>query len=309
MFSKGLDEHFLRHLNAEYERGGWWRAIASDTNLFIAIRDRSLNVYSKGASLLRLWMEGEQLVGETHYKYLLRPDAPKPNVRVVDGKAQITNPSQLFLCDIGDVLALKRASAVYVGEEKVGVHRIAMENRNVIDLEVGFGLDSVRDADPSINKIDFAALQSNVTDAEVELIFYEAKLFTNQEIRAKGDAAPPVFEQIERYEKVLAGNRNTVEHAYRTVCGNLAALLGVRDRYSATLDTMRRLADWEAPLRLDQSVRLVVFGFGADELNGEIWKRHQKKLADKFKGRLLIKGSSNGFTKGISAPWSSETTN
>ncbi len=304
MFNRGIDERFVQRLNAEYERGSWWRAIASDSSLFIAIRHGYLSVYSKGASLLRLWLDGERLVGETHYKYLLRPDAPKRNVRVIDGKAQIINPATLFLSDIGDVRALKRASAAYVGEEKAGVHKIAMSNRNVIDLEVGFGLDSVHDA-ASINKIDFAALQPDFNGTEVELAFYEAKHFTNQEIRAQCQAPPPVFEQIERYEKVLADNREAIEHAYPTVCGNLTALMGVRDRYSATLDTMRKIADRKTPLRVNKdkrAVRLVIFGFGADELKGEIWEPHYKKLVERFEDRLLIKGSTNGLTKGISVP-------
>lgn len=41
-FNRGLDECFVRQLNAEYERG-WWRTIVSDSELVVAIRPRELS--------------------------------------------------------------------------------------------------------------------------------------------------------------------------------------------------------------------------------------------------------------------------
>jgi hypothetical protein len=69
-FKRGISQPFVDRLNDEYDAEGWWKAIADDRELFIAIRDGYINVYWKGNSLLKLWQAGNDLVGEIHYKYL-----------------------------------------------------------------------------------------------------------------------------------------------------------------------------------------------------------------------------------------------
>src|SRR3546814_8582238 len=73
-FKRGINEAFIKRLNAEYELGGWWAAIADDSSLFVAIRDNYISVYSGGNSLLELRLVNDELIGRTHYKYLLKPD-------------------------------------------------------------------------------------------------------------------------------------------------------------------------------------------------------------------------------------------
>lgn len=70
-FKRGLSADLVESLNEEYERGGWWKALADDPQLFIAVRDDYLNVYWKGNSLIRLFLQNGRLVGEVHYKYML----------------------------------------------------------------------------------------------------------------------------------------------------------------------------------------------------------------------------------------------
>ncbi len=67
------------------------------------------------------------------------------------------------------------------------------------------------------------------------------------------------------------------------------------------LDTMEDIAAGKKPVRVNGAIRLVVFGFDFDELKGEIWKRHHEKLSKELADRLLIRGTTSGFTKGISA--------
>lgn len=141
-FKRGISQQFVDRLNAEYKAGGWWRAIADDRELFVAIRKDYLNVYLNGNSLLKLWQEGNQLVGETHYKYLLAPETARPYVKVVGGKALIDEAAALFTSDLSDLAALKRAAKAYSGDEKKGVHQIAMSNPNVIDVEIAFGSEN-----------------------------------------------------------------------------------------------------------------------------------------------------------------------
>ena len=75
-FGRGLDQGFVKKLNELYDQSdSWWRALVDDDDLFLAVRDNYINVYYLGCSLLKLtWKPGSgDVVGETHYKYLLRP--------------------------------------------------------------------------------------------------------------------------------------------------------------------------------------------------------------------------------------------
>ena len=299
-FNHGIDEGFVKKLNAEYERGGWWRSMAADPDLFIAIRDRYVNVYWNGSSLLKLTLDGEQLVGETHYKYLLRNDTRKPYVRVDDGVVKLPDAAALFHADLSDVAALKQAAAAHVGEEKAGVHQIVLSNPNVVDVEVTFGMEGNGEKAPATRRIDFAALRPATGGAEI--VFYEAKLFSNKEVRANGDTPPPVAGQIEGYRRLLVQHAPSVERSYRKVCGNLAALQGVRDRYAASLDLMGRLTSGQAGLNVSEAVSLVVFGFDRDQRDGQVWGAHRAKLEAALGERLLLKGDPQKFTRGISAP-------
>lgn len=299
-FSRGIDLHFVDRLNDEYERGGWWRAIVSDPDMFIAIRGGYLNVYWNGNSLLKLALDGDRLVGETHYKYLLRPDLPKPYVPVDGGVAVLPDASALFIGDVSDVAALKRAAAPYAGDEKAGVHRIVMSNPNVLDVEVAFGVNGDGEAAPSTRRIDFAALRTAADGAEI--VFYEAKQFANKEVRAGGETFPPVVGQMEGYRALVAEHAGALERSYRAVCANLVGLHGVRDRYAASLDLMSRLAAGDAALHVSEAVWLVLFGFDADQRDGKVWVGHRRKLEAALGNRLLLKGDPQGFTRGISTP-------
>ena len=299
-FNHGIESRFVNRLNAEYERGGWWRALASDPDLFIAIRDGYLNVYKGGNSLLKLTLDGDRLAGETHYKYLLRPDSRKPYVPVDNGVVKLPDAAALFHADLSDIPALKRAAAAYVGDEKAGVHRIVLSNPNVVDVEVAFGIEGNGEEGPSTRRIDFAALHPTADGAEI--VFYEAKAFANKELRAAGDTPPPVVGQIEGYRNLLAEHADALARSYRAVCGNLAALVGVRERYGASLDLMRRLAGNDAMLHVSEAVSLVVFGFDSDQRDGTVWKGHREKLDAALGKRLLLKGDPQGFTRGISVP-------
>ena len=298
IFNRSIDDSLVEKLNSEYKRGGWWRAIASDRDLCVAIRNGYVSVYWKGNSLLKLGLSDDVLIGRTHYKFLLRGDAEQRYVEVRDGVVKLDSASELFQTDLSDIAALKRAAAAYVGEEKAGVHQIVRSNSNVFDVEIAFGLEGDSEMAPSAQRIDFAALRPEGDGAVV--VFYEAKLFSNGEIRASGDRLPSVVKQIEGYRRLILKHASDVEQSYRRVFGNLVALDGVRERYSATIELMRRVASGEAALHVSEAVRLAVFGFDRGQRDGTAWKAHCKKLEEALGKRLLLKGNPQGFVRGIS---------
>lgn len=297
-FKRGLSPDFIKRLNKEYESGGWWKAIADDPQLFIAIRDEYLNVYWKGSSLLRLRMEGGALLGEAHYKYLLRPDVANPYLRIESGRPKIGNPADFFFGDFSDLAGLKRAADAYAGEEKSGLHKIVMSNPNIIDVEVAFGATNEKSGARVAQRIDFAALRG--IRGSWELVFYEAKAFSNPELRANGKDAP-VLSQIKGYRQFLRDAQADVTDSYRTVCSNLLSLDGVKKRLSIMHDDLKSIVEGTCDFRISDDVRLVVFGYDGDQDKGVVWAEHRQKLCKALGDSLLLRGEAKGLTRGISS--------
>ena len=53
---------------------------------------------------------------------------------------------------------LRPSASPHAGLEKIGVHNIVKENRNVVDVEIAFGVPGTDEDGPSARRIDFAAL-------------------------------------------------------------------------------------------------------------------------------------------------------
>lgn len=298
LFKRGLSTAFVERLNEEYKPGSWWQRIADDPQLFIAIRDEYLNVYWKGNSLLRLRMEEGALIGEAHYKYLLRPDCANPYIPIAGGRPTMGNHADFFFNDISEVTALKRAADVYAGEEKTGVHKIVMSNPNIIDVEIAFSTTNEKSGARVAQRIDFAALKRD--GSAWELVLYEAKAFSNPELRASGEGVP-VLNQIEGYRQFLRTAKAEITDSYRTVCGNLLALDGVNNRFGSLQNGLKEIAEGRCKFSVSDDVRLVVFGYDGDQSCGSVWTAHRQKLFDALGDKLLLKGDAKGMVRGISS--------
>ena len=98
-FNRGLSDDFVKALNDEYRKGGWWRNLVDDPKTFLAIRDDYVNIYYRGCALLMLRLNGNRLHGLIHYKYLLRPSAPDgipEYVTALDGKPDLDSIAVCF---------------------------------------------------------------------------------------------------------------------------------------------------------------------------------------------------------------------
>ena len=283
-FNRGLEREFVEKLNEMYERGDWWHKFVDDRDLFLAIRDNYLNVYYRGCSLLKLSYKNRTVVGEINYKYLLRPHIGKSEyVGIVDGRPSL--PEGLFLDRVDRVHELKAMARKYAGDEKTGVHNIIRANENVVDVEVAFGGSSNL-------RIDLAALKP--TDRGAVLVFFEAKHFSNQGLRANEDGSPGVLRQIDAYSEILRTNQEQVVSSYRRVLNNMIDLRGVRERHPARHRILERTVD--AEIQLDDKVGLVVFGFDADhQRDGARWRHHRTRLENRSDVPSFFRGSTRGF--------------
>ena len=299
-FNRGLDDAFVEALNQEYDKGGWWCRFVHDRDIFLAIRENYVNAYYRGCSLLRLSLEGDAIVGQIHYKYLLRPSMSNEYVRFSSGKLELDDAGTKFLTTVSEVDSLdslKRAATPYADPEKTGVHDILKANGNILDVEIAFGKD---EADSGAPRLDFAALQDS-GDGVNKVVFFEAKHFdtSRKALRTTG-AKPGVVEQIETYRCKLCANHDAIVESYSRVCCNLRSLHGVAERHQERHAILESIASGQRNLDIDPNPVLIVFGFDGDQKDGKHWQPHREKLQKMLKGRVHLRGNSAGFRSGIS---------
>lgn len=299
-FDRGLDSTFIAAFNEEYDRSGWLRGLVDDKDIFLAVRQNYVNFYHLGNSLLKLECLNGALVGQIHYKYLLRPDADNPYIRILNGRPDLPKDTKkLFLPDLEDVNALKKAAWPYAGAEKTGVHSIVRDNFNILDVEIAFGTGGADEAGASAPRVDSAAIRR--ADEDATIVLYEAKHFNNrQALRSEQGRIPKVIEQIEAYSGILETYGEAVINSYRCVCCNLLALRGLAERHPERQAMLKEIASGSRKLKLDPHPWLVVFGFDADQKCGDNWRLHRDRLRKLLNGRFLLKGHSEKFVRGIS---------
>jgi len=144
----------------------------------------------------------------------------------------------------------------------------------ILDVEITFG----REEGYSKRSIDYLAIEKDI-DGKIKLVFYEAKHFDNSEIRA--NAVPKVFEQIEKYERVLTDPIHKAEilNSYKRIYENVQELnLNNKNNLVQLIG-----ADIDN-LEIDSEPRLIIF-----EINEQ--KRddiHIQKLKTRFGDKRLI---------------------
>ena len=102
---------------------------------------------------------------------------------------------------------------------------------------------------------------------EQELLFVEAKHFTNKEIRA--EETPAVINQIERYNKIIQDNYDIILQEYSN---HIQALNNI---FKEELKT-----ELPEPKTLCKECGLIIFGFDNDQKNGYLESNIKSKLED-----------------------------
>ena len=177
---------------------------------------------------------------------------------------------------------IKRASSVYAGDEKTGVHSIILKENNILDIEVTFSKETIETDDKRTDRIDYLQLEED-NNGKIKLVFFEAKHFTNSEIRAR--QSPRVLIQIQRYEKALEVHKEAILESYKAVCRNLKELNIVGDR-----NLINEVAENPSLLSIDFQPNLIVFGYDRDQDEGKVWNAHKKVLKDALGDRLITRG-------------------
>jgi hypothetical protein len=303
---RALGEPFLAALEAlaTAPHGGWWADVLADPELLLAVRNRSLNVYYRGASLFRITPAGAGVSAETHVKYLVRQRQTLTRLGQ-DGSFALDPGTAVWTRyeGAGTLAEMKRAAALS-GLEKAGVHALVKASPNVVDVEIALtgapmeaapteregaeadamllAPDTAASVTPTPaqtrqDRLDAASLEERGAADEAWLVFHEAKLAANPSLRSR--TTPAIVTQLERYRATLTEQAERLAESYPALCRDLVRLDALRGTVRATrglaavppLDPLvDEVARGTRRLRVDTEPRLVVFGFDADQRDGAL---------------------------------------
>ncbi len=250
----------------------------------MAVRDDYLNVYWRGHSLFLVEQGASEPRATTHPKFLLDPDlaeqvsleGEKFEVSWLAGHGFITHYEGR-----GTLKKMKKAADLFSGLEKTGGHEIVLANAQVIDCEIA--LPGNGGPNKGAPRVDLLSLEPDGDD--VRLVFWEAKHFTNGDLRAQDEEDVQVCKQIARYRDYLSEHHLAIEQSYKLVVKNLIAFdkMGWKRRLSPLI---REVADGRRNLTLgaEPKVGLVIFGFDKAQRDDRNWKeRDLARLKKKVK--------------------------
>lgn len=316
-FNRSLSDDENQKFREGIHRQEWIKELLGRQKAFFALRNGYANVYLNGGSAVKLELKNGDLVCSTHYKYLLRHKVEKGSeyVQIVNG-IPIWDPAKYFPETFGDADSLDglaSQSLLHAGEEKWGVHQIVLANSNVLDVEIAFPRNSPKDSDAgnkkSTDRIDFCAVRENGTNGDLSLVFYEAKHYTNKELRSRTEDVEDVevWKQLGRYQSQLESLEKEILESYRRTCANLVDLFSESRLENAIpfMSMAKRIKDKPSSLSLVKEPKLVIFGYDGDQIkSGSIMSGHVKKLTanldEKDEKRVLLCGDPSKFTSGIS---------
>ncbi|MER9456556.1 hypothetical protein [Mesorhizobium sp. M0478] len=292
-----LDEEFLMALDdlARSSAGNWWRDVLLRPDLVIAIRRNSINVYNHGASIFKVGWNGRAVSLSTHAKYLVKQE--QNYIPLTDTGFEITM-DKLFWRNYAGPKTLDsmiKAAKKLAGWEKTELHPMLVNDPRVIDAEIALvrATEAEKDeeegekilAPPAARRQDRldAAVVRGSTKGPV-ITFYEAKHFSNGDLRALGDARPAVLEQITDYETALSGNAASLAEGYFNVARALLRISAMRALvaggiFAVQIDPLvNSIAESSSPPIIDSKPRLLILGFDRAQRDDKGWQSHLGKL-------------------------------
>jgi hypothetical protein len=278
-----LDGEFIKRLNKLYQdKNGWWHRLADDRDVFVAIRDNSLNAYVHGGSAGKITWDGASIGLTVHPAYLVFPDrtgkSPYQNLLSSESvlQAVVINNTQDYVTHFKRIKNIVRTLQ---GSERRGENQIAARLGAVIDIEAAFATEAdaanmeFEDASLGPGRIDLLAVAD-----DTRLVCTEAKLFDNGELRSA--TTPAVCGQLVAYFQWLDRNAEAIKEAYGNVAGYYKRLEGrfFQQRSCAT----------KGRYSIDPIPRLLIFGFDS----------HQRKSLEEVKHQVCkgVRDQIPGFT-------------
>jgi len=232
-------------------------------DVFPAVRKGRMDFYHKGGKLFSFSRAAGFI---THHKYA-------SVIRSEEGKDYVTDANLQAVRNFEEGYErIKENCSLYSGVEAQGVSQVygryscakLCASAGVVVLDIEISLKQGKEAEELVvasplktnsDRIDLLLLD---TDTGL-LRFFEAKDFSNNEIRAMEGHHPRIVKQMHRYEKQL----NTQHVREEMLAG-----------YAAHIEAINELFELEVPLPcpkdIDPVPRLLLFGFDASQLKGKL---------------------------------------
>ncbi|ESY94859.1 hypothetical protein X738_23205 [Mesorhizobium sp. LNHC209A00] len=188
-----------------------------------------------------------------------------------------------------------KAAKTLAGWEKTALHPMLISDPRVIDAEIALvrptEAEKEEEEDEKIlappatrrqDRLDAAVVRSSTEGPAIA--FYEAKHFSNGDLRALGDGPPAVLAQITAYEKALSTYAPSLAAGYVNVAKALVKLSTMRqhvtgDGLNGQLDPLvLSIAESSSPPIIDCKPRLLILGFDKAQRDDRGWQAHLAKL-------------------------------
>jgi len=254
-------------------------------DVFPVVRGGYMSFYYAGGSLFKYDANGFS----THIKYAFVPKGSddcylsQENLQSKKGELE-TN-------FVDGYKKIKKRCELYAGDEDAGISNLykyspvlGEGNIYLVDIEVAFTAENdnkIGKERKSTDRIDILLYDNE----KGQLLFCEAKHFSNNEIRASKGRTPAVVGQLNRYNDQIAEKKEQICVQYEKRFDVLYDLFGVR---------------LNPPKKIYPHCGLLLFGFDNDQRKGRLDEHLPSLEAHKYYAKGNLKGNLDG-KKGISA--------
>lgn len=264
-------------------------------HLFIAVRDNYLSVYVEGRAVFKTIEEKNgRLAAAFDQRYLLGKDAPSGDlyfdgktVRRKNGDAVEIAPSDVsplnFPAWVGRVknYDLDDADDEEAKPREKGCLAPLALGSSVVNLEMALpGFPSEKNGKQILiaPRIDMVHLDES-TSSGAELVFTEAKLFSNTRGLRSASPENPAVKQIFKYRDYLAKHSDAVRTAYAGACKHLVEIR--RHQGVEIHPLLSGVADGSVDLSVRTLPKLLIFKTEEiSERTAAAWLVHEKAITD-----------------------------
>lgn len=253
-YSKSLNSEFIKQLNTLYsDKNSWWRKIVDDDQVFILVRNNHLRVLVHGGLLMQVEMRYGKFVCKTHEEFLSLRTEKDPDVTLKEDKTDPFKCVQGLNGFVKHYSKIKRRISKFVPEERKGCHKVSLNIDRMIDKETGLVLRTEEKDRDAAQFVDLAG----ITDDGL-IVFFEAKLLKNSEIKAGKGKTPRVIKQLMKYEEIIKKDRKKIINAFHEQFDMWSKIKGHFFEKRKTFKPKK--------ISLYPSVRLILTGFDSAQL-------------------------------------------
>lgn len=275
-FGRTLGPAFEKRLARLTEQRWWhdllemWRPAGCDSEDFglrLAIRNGTMNFYRLGQSVAKVgFARGNSPYLKVHAAYITGKEDTGSHYARLSNSAITCKSKDLGRLTYDGPRTLKewiKASERHRGDEKTFVDTLMRWNPEIIDLEMGLPGFRLNESDSKVSpRMDLVAIENR--DGQNTVVFWEAKMMANGELRCEGDGLPKVGTQLSNYREWMKSETRIeqVADAYRENCRILVAIHSRAREINSTIPELgqlvRSVAERGMPPAIDQCPRLVV---------------------------------------------------